>query len=426
MLVFATVSCEEDEGTQRIKMKTDRQVDNIQNVTASSVNKDGVHRLPKSKKCQQFKLGGTVGLVLDSLPTAVLVVDDGGQIIYVNAQACEVLHRPISEVLHASLEDVFVPLEGLTCAKLSDSLDPTSSKISVSLPNKQEIIIGYRLSAVTGLLDEEIGKLYSLVLRDITGMERLRVERNRLMRMAAVNASLPSLLHELKNPLAGINTLTEVLLEELVEKNCSDYIVADMHTILREIRRMKLSLDGIGAVGSELRTAKFHAIGHALRDAVSILKWQAAKSDLPFEIKIEDTPLLPFDPGVVQAIVFNLAMNAIHASARGDKISVKACMSDTGDVFEIVVKDTGKGMTQEELQSCTELFFTTKASGSGIGMALCETAISGAGGTLDISSELGLGTSVHVFLPIEAPTVPLSDQHQKPEDQSESSARRDI
>lgn len=230
------------------------------------------------------------------------------------------------------------------------------------------------------------------MFRDITGFELLREERDRLLRLAAVSDILPSVLHELKNPLAAISTSVELMLEELPPGTTQE----DLHAVLTEMRRMKLTLEGLGSVGRSLLGTRNNAVDYALRDAVRVLGAQARSRRIDVVSDIRDMPLLPMDISVIRAIAFNLITNAIHACDAGDQIRVGARFHADTQQFVLSVEDTGQGMPAEVLERCTELFFTTKSKGTGIGLALCSGAVQAAGGELSIHSEIGGGTRVEL------------------------------
>ena len=106
-----------------------------------------------------------------------------------------------------------------------------------------------------------------LLLRDITHTETLRAERDRLVRLAAVGEVLPSILHELKNPLAAVSTTVEVLLEEVGEGPVQE----QLHAVLSEVRRMKLTFEGIGLGNQGLRSARYCPVDFAVIEAFRVL-----------------------------------------------------------------------------------------------------------------------------------------------------------
>ena len=163
---------------------------------------------------------------------------------------------------------------------------------------------------------------------------------------------------------------------------------------------MRLGFDGIGVVSRDLQTSSYNAVDFALRQTVQILKARAQQDGIVLLSDVPDLPLLALDPSVVRAIAFNLLNNALHACASGDEVRVSAGLEQGGSVFVFEVRDGGRGMDAETLRSCTDLFFTTKSSGSGIGLALCKSTVEAAAGSLEISSEPGAGTTARVRVPL--------------------------
>lgn len=329
--------------------------------------------------------------ILDALPTAVVVVDDAGLVEFANARAVSLLGHTGAALVGADVARVLAPIDVIRRAASRGE----ESRQTLMLPESGEVVVGYR---VQPLHSEQGGHAaYAVVFQDITHWERLREERDRLMRLAAVSEVLPSVLHELKNPLAAIGTAVELLVEDCVDGEFRERL----HAVLPEIRRMTLTLEGIGSVGRELNCARFGAVDHALRESFVVLDRQARERGIDFRCSVADMPLLPFDVAMIRAIAFNLLTNSIHACRRGDMIRLSAeLVRGTPDRLRVSVEDSGAGMTEDVALRCRELFFTTKPRGTGIGLALCDRAARAAGGSLSVESQRGQGTKVTLEVPI--------------------------
>lgn len=333
-------------------------------------------------------------VVLDALPTALVVIGDDGVIRRANRRAAEVLDRD--------------PLLGTSIAELLGPWplprDGGRSERALTRRDGSAIMVGLTASPLTG------GGTV-LVFQDITPWHRLREERDRLMQLAMVGEALPTILHELKNPLAALNAAVEILVEESAPGPVQD----QLHAVLQEARRLRLGFDGVGAVGRRLRSPRFSAVDHACREAFRVLAIPARNAGLHTRCDVVDLPLLPLDPAVMRAIVFNLVTNAMHACTAGDTIALHGRLVASGLAFQLTVADTGSGMTAEVLRRCTELFFTTKRNGSGIGLALVQQAITEAGGRLEIESVPGMGTCITALVPVlatpRATTAPEEGHH---------------
>jgi signal transduction histidine kinase len=333
--------------------------------------------------------------IIGSLPTAVLVVDADGVVLMTNRRAARILERSEEALRGVRVEDVLGPIR----LQQEHSQPPEGTELrytqTVTLPRGRTITIGYGVGLVVGA-DETEPLLYAIVFQNISNWEKVREERDRLLQLAAVGDVLPSVLHELKNPLAAVTTAVEVLLEELPPGSVHD----QLHAVLGEVRRMALACEGVGAVGRALRTEKYAAIDLACREVFRVLSPRLEATGVVARCDVPDMPLLPLDPAVVRAVLFNLLVNALHSCRSGGTVVVHARVGEGGREFELTVADTGEGMTAEVYERCTELFFTTKRSGSGIGLALARRAAEGAGGRLDIQSVVGVGTTVTLRVPV--------------------------
>jgi signal transduction histidine kinase len=316
-------------------------------------------------------------VVLSQLPTACVRVDATGVIRWANGRAVAVL----GDIVDHRVEQVLAPMEVLLETARAAGRSELRRRGG---GGEQEL--GYQVAQVDGEL--------IIVFQNITGFQHLRAERDRLMQIAAVGDVLPSVLHELKNPLAAVRTAVEVLIEE----HPTGELAEQLHAVLNEIRRMGLVLDGIGRMKHELPSQRDFPIDQSVREAFAVLVPQASGRGVKTTANIETLPLLPFDASAMRAIVFNLVTNAIHACRAGDTIALELKL-DAGALV-LTIRDTGSGMTPEVKQRCTELFFTTKARGSGIGLALVQDLTRSANGTLQIDSEPGRGTAISLRLPL--------------------------
>lgn len=330
--------------------------------------------------------------VIDALPGALLAFDAAAGCIWLaNPRAEALLECPRSLLEGKTVEAVFAPLDWLRERRGLPQPDRTRA---VPLPEGRQLLAGFTLAD----LECDDGPGYLLHFQDIGPWEQLRLERNRLMQLATVGSALPALLHELKNPLAAVTTTTEVLLEEVPPGQVQE----QLHAVLSELRRLRLTIDGVGAVGQGLRITRCTAVDLACREAWSIMAGRASLLGIRCRCEVEDMPLLPLDASVMRAIVYNLMSNAIQACATDATVKLYVHLVDDGATLELVVVDDGPGMSAEAYERCTELFFTTRRTGSGIGLALVRRAVEDAGGQLRVESVPGFGTSVTARVPVAA------------------------
>ncbi len=337
-------------------------------------------------------------VVLRELPTALILVDGDGIVRLANRRAEEVLGAPAGELEGKAVGDVLVPVEQLRSSLDRDGAGLVARhRCRIERHPGEHATIGFTVSeSDIGCLARSARTGFAVVFQDLTQFDRLRRERDRLVQIASVNQSLPTLLHELRNPLASITTCLEVLIEEA--DGMTGDVREQIHAVLTEARRMRLSLEGIGAVGRTFESRRLEAVDFACREAFRVMAARAQNLGIAAECDVQDLPLLPFDTGTVRAVVFNLINNSIQACRPADRVSLLVRLE--GDVLRIEVSDTGHGMTAATMSRCRELFFTTKARGSGIGLALCDDAVRAVGGEMSIASHPDQGTRVTVRVPV--------------------------
>lgn len=341
--------------------------------------------------------GERMARALHAIPTAVVILDESGRIVVANERASALLDCRARECEGQRVEDILPTLDRALerCGGLNGEVRGETA-IRDSRGGKR--IIGYAISEVVPdnrLTDDWH---YSVVFQDISDVAKLRTERDRLLKLATVGEVMPTILHELRNPIAAITTTVEVALEDMEPGPQQELLYA----VLMEARRIDVSLQGLGAADRSLRSEKYAAIDHAIREAARIVEGRAVEAGVRFTVDVPSMPLLRFDPAAVRAVVFNLMNNATQFCRRGDSINVGARIVRLpgGATFEFHIDDSGCGMDEATLEKCTELFFSTRRSGSGIGLALCKKVTEEAGGRFHIESSEGEGTRVEISLPI--------------------------
>ena len=327
--------------------------------------------------------------ILDALDAGVLAATSDGTVTLVNPCAARIFKLAREEVVGRNVSELLAPIGELLAACDGRSGDRNELRLTAA-DGSTTTTIGFSLS----VLAAAHGPKYVILFRDISPILFLRKQRDDLMQMAALGNILPAVLHELRNPLAAVTAMLEVMIEET-----EGPIQTDLHALLWELRRMHLNLQGVGAFSRSVFTNGNLAVDSAIRESCRILQATAERKEVTVVCDVPDMPLLPLDRGVLNGVLFNLVTNAIDASASGGRVVVRAHLVGA-ELFKLEVEDDGRGMSRETIDRCCDLFFTSKDGGSGIGLALCLEAMTRAAGKLDIDSTLGVGTKVTLSIPL--------------------------
>lgn len=329
--------------------------------------------------------------LLHALQAGVLELDLRGTVRELNPYGAALLGAPREALLGQPVAALLAPLDELLRATGTLS-GGGRGELERRRSSGGADRFGYSINPIPAAPEEGGEAGYAVLFRDISGLVKLRSERDRLLQLAVVGEVLPSVLHELRNPVAAVMAMVEVLVED-----ATGSLQTDLHAVLGELRRVSLGLQGIGGLGHSVRGERFEAIDEAVREACRVLETSAASKGVTLTVDVPFLPLLRLDRSVVRGVLFNLLRNAIDACGKGHGIRVRARLEDGALTLE--VEDDGPGMEPEVLARATELFFTTKERGSGLGLAICREAVERAGGTLHIDSHPGAGTRVSLRVP---------------------------
>ncbi|HEU4385934.1 MAG TPA: HAMP domain-containing sensor histidine kinase [Anaeromyxobacteraceae bacterium] len=199
--------------------------------------------------------------------------------------------------------------------------------------------------------------------------------------------------HELRNLLAGVKALVQLGRRNPAERASH----ARMAVVEEEIARAEELLDGCLSSGRRLRRSSVE-LGPLVGDALQLLSGQASRAGV--RLLARGGATVEADPRRLREALLNLVANAIQATPPGGEVVVE--VRPSAAEAEIVVRDTGRGMSQETLGRLGTPFFTTRQDGTGLGVALARSAIALHGGSLRYESEPGKGTTARATLPRRA------------------------
>jgi two-component system NtrC family sensor kinase len=241
-----------------------------------------------------------------------------------------------------------------------------------------------------------------------------RVEANRAVaraeKIAAIGRLAAGVVHEINNPLATIAACAEALESRVNDGEFKDSpAVDDLREYLGLIRseafRCKTITNGLLDF-SRTRPAA-HApvsLGDVISSAMRLLAHQQHANDISFQIETApDLPLVSGDKGQLQQAIIALGTNAIDAMPVGGQLRIVS--SKSGQNVRVEVSDNGAGIPAENVAKIFEPFFTTKevGKGTGLGLAVCYGILTEHGGSLDVQSTLGVGTTFTISLPAIIP-----------------------
>jgi len=252
---------------------------------------------------------------------------------------------------------------------------------------------------VTGRSNDEFGELahsFNAMTEQLATAQQSLIQSERLISMGKLAAGVA---HEINNPLTGILSYAEDLVESAApsDPRRKDYEVI-LNQALRCRRIVRSLLDFSRQDAPKLAASD---VGGLIDRAVEVVARQAAFRDIVFERQLDpDLPILHVDSVQIEQVLLNLILNAQQAMPSGGRI-VLGARRNGEDRVELSVQDGGGGIPPGIRPRIFEPFFSTKGGRTdGLGLAVCLGIVQQHGGTIEVESELGRGTTFRVTLPL--------------------------
>ncbi len=250
-----------------------------------------------------------------------------------------------------------------------------------------------------GQLGQQFNEMVERLAQNREEIEDLhKREMARAEHLATLGELAAGLAHEIRNPLAGIAGVVDVMSKELPAGGASRAVMGEVQ---KEVLHIQAILNDLLSYARP-RPPDFHPsdLNTTVEQAVILARQQVLTK--PIQISFESNTSLPpvdHDATLIQQVVLNLLLNAIQAIAKEGKVDVHLLGEQRFAVIQ--VSDTGRGIAAEALPKIFKPFFTTRSEGTGLGLSLANGIVQSHGGRIEITSEVQKGTQFKVWLPIE-------------------------
>lgn len=238
------------------------------------------------------------------------------------------------------------------------------------------------------------------ISKDITKEINLQKAMMQQQKLASIGHLAAGVAHEINNPLTTILTTTMLIQEEM---DTADPNYQELQTISDEALRCRKIVTSLLDFARQARPAKKESkINDIVRESIALTNKQAAFKDVAIKHELSgNIPLIEVDKDQIQQSLINLALNAIEATDSGGKIILTTRFISKDKIVEIVISDTGKGIPEEDLDHIFDPFFTSREGGTGLGLAITHGIIQQHGGTIEVKTKPGKGTTFTIRLPID-------------------------
>ncbi len=265
----------------------------------------------------------------------------------------------------------------------------------------------YEISASPLEINGEICQALE-VWRDITERTRLEAGLAHSERLASVGLLAAGISHEINNPLATITTCLDGLQRRLDETPTQQAALATvirdyLELIQREVHRCRDLTSKLVLLSRKSSLAREPVdLNAILAETISLLDFEVADRRAQIDRELApDLPLVRGDDARLRQVMLNLLMNALQAVGEGGRVCIRS--QHEGDRVRIAIIDNGCGIAPADLDHVFEPFYSARRGrrSSGLGLFISNQIVHAHGGTMEIRSQLGLGTEVEVVIPVD-------------------------
>ena len=349
------------------------------------------------------ELGELHRRIVHHMPSGLLTLDGEGRIASFNYEAERITGHHAEHVVGRDLVWLFPNLislldpdesEGEEEAAVRES-PPRRRAFTFVDPEEDSRNLGFSCAALHDDDGEPEGTV--VIFQDLTRMVEMEDQLRRSERLASVGQLAAGLAHEIRNPLASLSGSIELLESELPALGVDGKRLFDI--VHRETERLnRLLTEFLHYARPDLCRHEPIELREFFGEFGALLE-TGTDPGIPLEVDIPGKLCVLGDPDRLRQAFWNLLLNAAEAEPEGGRVHARARPLADGEEVEISIEDHGEGIPNAQKPRIFDPFFTTKPNGTGLGLATVHRIVEAHAGRIQVTSQVGQGTTVRVVLP---------------------------
>jgi len=342
--------------------------------------------------------------LVENAPEMIHEIHPEGKFVDVNKTELNKLGYSLDEMKQMNLEDI-VPVEYRDEIRRHVNLikETGNSELETVFLSKSGNEINVEIHG-TGIYNRKTGECIFIreFVRDISERKRMEEQVRRSEKLASMGELAAAIAHEIRNPLGAICNSVGIL-DSRLKLSGQDRDLLEM--IVGESERLdRIISDFLSFAHPREPSFVLQDIKGIIKNTIFLLGQDKRFTD-KIEIKEIYESVLPkvyIDSDLIHQILWNLFINSLDAMPNGGRIRVVVRKTTLflRNAIEIIISDTGIGMAEHEINKVFEPFYTTKSEGTGLGLSVVQRIIDEHGGTIDVKSKYGRGTTFYIKLPV--------------------------
>ncbi len=334
--------------------------------------------------------------LVSNMPIGLLALDTEGKITSANPVAQSILGFSEEEAMGEPGESLLPGELWREVERQKEGDAPVEKEIACTLSGEDTVSLELNCTRLGDREGRFIGRL--LLLKDLSEVKSLKREVDRSRRLASIGLLAAGVAHEIRNPLSSIKGFATYFRERYQDVP-EDLSIADI--MIQETDRLNRVVGQLIEFARPVDISpKPVDVGPFMENSLALIRLQAEEKGIGVELSVApEIHESPMDPDRISQVLLNLYLNAIDAMDEGGTLSIKILPPSEGAGIMIKVSDTGRGIDPGDLPHIFDPYFTTKSSGTGIGLAIVHNIVEAHGGNIKAAPRTAAGTCFTLYLP---------------------------